>query len=236
MGIKHWFTLAAATGLGLACGSAMAQAQAQARVLSSIPVSQQVSVPQQFCEDAQVATGTRTNGMGAVIGAIIGGVAGNALGHGGHRGPGGYYPSTRGPSTVVGAIAGGFIGNAVEGANGQPTYETVRRCTNTTGYETRVVGYDVTYEYAGQRYTTRMDQDPGSWMPIHIQPQASYSPATQFVGPGGVYQAAPATTVVTESVIYTQPAPVIVGVDMGGGFPPPHPMGHRPPPPAPYWR
>lgn len=236
MGIKHWFTWAALTGL--ACGSAMAQEQA--RVLSSIPVAQQVAVPQQVCEDVQVSTGTRTNGTGAVIGAILGGVAGNALGYGGHRGPrGAYYPSTRGPSTVVGAIAGGLIGNAVEGANSQRSYETVRRCTNTTGYENRVMGYDVTYEYAGQRYTTRMDHDPGNWMPINVQPQANYTTssttATQFIGPNGVYQTAPSTMVITDNVVYTQPAPVVVGVDIGGGYPPAPPMWHRPPPPH-HWR
>jgi len=232
MGIKHWFTFTALTGL--AWGSAVAQEQA--RVLSSIPVSQQVAVPQQVCEDAQVQTGTRTNGTGAVIGAIIGGVAGNAMGYGSHRGPRGhYYPSTRGPSTVVGAIAGGLIGNAIEGANSQPSYETVRRCTQATGYENRVVGYDVTYEYAGRRYTTRMDYDPGSWMPINVQPQQSSvasGSTPQFIGPSGVYQAAPSTVVVTESVRYARP--VVVGV--GAYAPPPavHYIGHRPPPP--YWR
>lgn len=237
MGFQHWFTLAAVTGL--ACGNAVAQEQA--RVLSSIPVSQQVAVPQQFCEDVQVSTGTRTNGTGAVIGAILGGVAGNALGHGGHRGPrGSYYPSTRGPSTVVGAIAGGLIGNAVEGANSQPSYETVRRCTNASGYENRVVAYDVTYEYAGQRYTTRMDHDPGNWMPINVQPQANYATgnasSTQFIGPSGVYQSPTSTIVVTENVAYPRATPVIVGVDMGGAYPPPPPVGHRPPSPPYYWR
>ena len=220
---------------GLACSTAIAQQQGQqARVLSSIPVSQQVSVPQQFCEDAQVSTAPRTNGTGAVIGAIIGGVAGNAMGHGSQRGPHGFYaPSNRGPSTVVGAIAGGLIGNAVESANSQPGYETVRRCTNTTGYEMRVVGYDVTYEYAGQRYTTRMDYDPGQWVPVSVQPQAIATTPPQFVGPSGVYQPAPdATVVTTNNMMYAPPPPVVV--EIGGGYPPP-PMGYRPPPSSHYW-
>ena len=236
MGIQHWLTVTAIASLP--CGSAVAQGQA--RVLSSIPVYQQVAVPQQFCEDAQVSTGARTNGTGAIIGAIIGGVAGNAMGHGSHRGPrGAYYPSTRGPSTVVGAIAGGLIGNAIEGANSQPSYETVRRCTQTTGYENRVVAYDVTYEYAGQRHSTRMDRDPGQWMPVNVQPQTAYTqpmaPTPQFVGPSGVYQAAPAHVVVTQNVVYSRPAPVMVGVQVDG-YPPPPPMGHRPPPAPYHWR
>ena len=66
MGIKHWLTAAVTTGL--ACASTFAQEQA--RVLSAIPVMQQVGVPQQFCENEQVYSGQRTNGTGAIIGAI----------------------------------------------------------------------------------------------------------------------------------------------------------------------
>lgn len=239
---KHWLTGALAAGL--ACSSAMAQERA--RVLSSVPVLQQVGVPQQFCEDAQVYSGQRTNGTGAILGAVIGGVAGNALGrsgggHYGHRG--GYYRGpSRGASTVVGALAGGLIGNVIESSNSQPAYETVRKCTNETVYEDRTVGYDVTYEYAGRRYTSRMDYDPGAWLPINVQPQGSYGSAagnrSGFIGPSGTYQSAPAGVVVTESIHYTQPSPpVVIGVDVGGAYPAPPPPWHRPPPPPPhYWR
>lgn len=190
MVIKQWLTVAVCAGV--ACGSAMAQERA--RVLSSVPVLQQVAVPQQYCQNEQVYTGQRTNGTGAVIGALIGGVAGNALGrgttyhaprgygprgHGGYRHPGYVSGSNRGASTVVGAIAGGLIGNAIESSQGQPQYETVRRCTQETVYENRAVAYDVTYEYAGKRYYTRMDQDPGAWMPVSVAPQPqAYGSAT----------------------------------------------------------
>lgn len=247
MASKHWFTLALTAGI--ACGSAVAQERA--RVLSAAPVVQQVGVPQQFCEDAQVYSGQRTNGTGAVIGAVIGGVAGNALGNSGGRGPGGpgghghhgYNPGpSRGASTVVGAIAGGLIGNVIESSNSQPSYDTVRKCTNETVYENRTVAYDVTYEYAGQRYSTRMDHNPGAWMPVDVQPQGGYNynsdygSRSGFVGPSGTYQSAPAGVVVTESITYTQPSPpIVVGVDVGGGYPPPPPEWHRPPPPPPHY-
>lgn len=240
MGIKHWFTLTALAAV--ACGNALAQEQA--RVLSAIPVMQQVDVPQQFCENEQVYAGNRTNGTGAILGAVIGGVAGNAMGRGGHYGPRGrYYGSNRGPSTVVGAIAGGLIGHAIESSHGQPSYETVRRCTTETIYEDRAVGYDVTYEYAGRRYTTRLDHDPGSWIPVNVQPQGRYSSSsaqsgTRFVGPSGVYQSAPAGTMVTQGITYSPPDPLIVVDVEAGGYPPPPPRWHRaPPPPTPYyWR
>ena len=239
MGLKHWLTLT--TLASLACGSVVAQERA--RVLAVVPVTQQVGIPQQFCEDAQVYTDQRTNGTGAVIGALIGGVAGNALGRGAHYGPRGhYYGSTRGTSTVVGALAGGGIGNVIESINSQPRYETVRRCTNETVYEDQTVGYDVTYEYAGRRHLTRLDYDPGQWLSIDVQPQGRYTssaPSTgRFVGPSGVYQSAPAGMVVTESITYTQPAPpMFIGVD-GGYAPQPQkpPHWHRAPPPQPYWR
>lgn len=249
MTTKHWFTLAITAGL--ACGTAVAQERA--RVLASIPVMQQVGVPQQYCEDAQVYSGQRTNGTGAILGAVIGGVAGNALGrssgHAGPRGYGyrhrGYYQGpSRGASTVVGAIAGGLIGNVIESSNSQPSYETVRKCSNETVYENRTVGYDVTYEYAGQRYTTRLDHNPGAWMPIDVLPRGNYASTygnatgfTGFTGPSGIYQSAPPGVVVTESITYTQPSPpMVVGVEMGGAYPPTPPQWHRPPPPPYYGR
>lgn len=247
MKTKQWLTVTVMAGL--ACGSAIGQERA--RVLSAIPVMQQIGIPQQFCEDTQVTTGPRTSGTGAVIGAIIGGVAGNALGRGAHYGPRGqYYGSTRGPSTVVGALAGGVIGNVIEGSHSQNGYETVRRCTNETVYENQTVAYDVTYEYAGQRYTTRLDHDPGQWMPIQVQPQGNYASSGnsqgRFVGPSGVYQSAPANVVVTESITYTPYSPpIFIGVEAGRQAPSPHwqpPPSHWQPPPShwqrppPHWR
>ena len=260
MGSKHWISVAMAAGL--VCNLAWAQQQVRARVISAVPVMQQVAVPQQVCEDEEVYTGQRVTGTGAVVGAVIGGLAGNALGHGSRRGPHGYYqPSTRGPSTVIGAVAGGLIGNSIESANGQPNYETVRRCTNTTRYENRAVGYDVSYEYAGQRYNTRLDYDPGPWLDVTVQPTGSYSSSSastgiSYAGPQGVYQSAPAgVTVTTNSIEYSPPpVPVVIGVDLGGYPPPPGyrpgpPHGYPPPPPpgwqapaphgphdAPHWR
>lgn len=241
MATKHWFTWAIAAGL--ACGTAVAQEQA--RVISTVPVVQQVGVPQQFCEDAQVYSGQRTNGTGAIIGAVIGGVAGNALGNSGGRryhgyGHRGYYQGpSRGASTVVGAIAGGLIGNVIESSNSQPTYETVRKCTNETVYENRTVAYDVTYEYAGRQYNTRLDHNPGAWIPVNVQALGSYSSSSGasagFVGPTGIYQSAPAGVVVTESITYSQPRPpVVVGVDVSGY--PAQPPTYRPTPSPYYWR
>ena len=66
MALTHWFICTAAAGL--ACGGAMAQERA--RVLSAVPVVQQVGIPQQFCEDAQVYSGARTTGTQPVSSAV----------------------------------------------------------------------------------------------------------------------------------------------------------------------
>lgn len=246
MATQHWFTWAVAASL--ACGSAVAQERA--RVLSTVPVVQQVAVPQQFCEDVQVDSGQRSNGTGALIGALIGGVAGHSMGRNGahysprgygHRGYGhrGYVQGpSRGAATVVGAIAGGLIGNVIENSTRQPAYDTVRQCSNETVYENRTVAYDVSYVYAGQRYHTRLDYDPGAWMPVEGQPRdqdsAPYDARnpTHFVGPSGAYQPAPAGVVVTDSFSYAQPASPMA---LDGGYPPPH-WQRPPPPPSHHWR
>lgn len=247
MATQHWFTWAVAASL--ACGSAVAQERA--RVLSTVPVVQQVAVPQQFCEDVQVDSGQRSNGTGALIGALIGGVAGHSLGRSGahysprgygHRGYGHHGGYSQGPSrgaaTVVGAIAGGLIGNVIESSTSQPTYDTVRKCTNETVYENRTVAYDVSYAYAGQRYHTRLDYDPGAWMPVEVQPRGQDSAPygerdhTRFVGPSGAYQPAPAGMVVTDSFSDAQLHPSMA---VDGGYP--APQWQRPPPPPSHgWR
>lgn len=198
MSTQHWIATAIAASLG-AGATGTAAAQEQARVLAAIPVTQQVSAPQQYCSDDVVQAQPRTTGTGAVLGAIIGGVAGNALGGGRHHyhgRHGGYYGGpSRGTTTAIGAIAGGLIGHQVENANSGTSMQTVRRCTTQSGYESQVIGYDVTYEYAGKRYTTRLDYDPGPWMTVDVQPQTSYygqdAAPSRFVGAHGEYRPAP---------------------------------------------
>mgnify|MGYP002146318783 CR=1 FL=1 len=135
------------------------QAQDLGRVLSATPITQQVAVPQQVCGNETIYNGARpTTGGGAVLGAIAGGAAGNAIGSGGGRAA----------ATALGVIGGALLGNQIE--SGRPGYQNVQRCTTETYYDQRVIGYDVTYEYAGRSYTTRTQSDPGQWIPITVQP------------------------------------------------------------------
>jgi len=182
--------------LGLLLGGTAGAAEF-GTVLSSTPVTAQVGVPQTQCVDEEQTVQTRPSGLGAVAGAIIGGAIGHSAGSG----------SGRGAATGAGVVAGAVIGGAME-ANAQPTQTaTVRQCQNLTRYETRVVGYDVLYEYAGVRYQSRLAQDPGPHIALNVS-----------VVPVGA--AAPA--VVTTHAVVVTPPPVAV-VEVG-------PPRHRPRP------
>lgn len=155
---RPWLAAAAA---GAACASSPAAFAAEyATVVSSTPVTATVAVPRQSCTESQQIVQNAPSGAGAVIGAIAGGLLGNTVG-------GGFG---RAAATGIGAVAGSAIGNQIE-ADGQPaTAVPVRRCQTATRYENRIVGYDVMYEYAGQRYSTRLARDPGQRMAVSVQP------------------------------------------------------------------
>ncbi|MFM7802420.1 MAG: hypothetical protein ACKO69_09835 [Limnohabitans sp.] len=59
------------------------QSQEVGRVISSIPIIQQVAVPRQVCTQQQVTTQPQKSGAGALMGAIAGGTVGHAIGRDG---------------------------------------------------------------------------------------------------------------------------------------------------------
>jgi uncharacterized protein YcfJ len=193
-----------------------AQAAEFATVVSSTPVTASVPVARQSCSDGQQLVQQRTSGAGAVLGAIAGGVIGNNLGNG----------FGRAAATGIGAVAGSVVGDRVEAANNPVTEVPVRRCQTVSGVETRIVGYDVMYEYAGQRYSTRMARDPGTQFAVSVQPADSGglpapvgTPAPSNAAPQPVYYDAPPTVYYdTPQPVYYAPQPVYVGPVIGFGF------------------
>ncbi len=150
----------AAAAVGAAGAAPAVLAADDATVVSSTPVFAAMAVPRQTCADSQQIVQRAPSGAGALIGAIAGGVLGHHLGSG----------FGRAAATGLGAVAGSVIGNQIE-ADGQPaTAVPVRRCQTVTRHEERVVGYDVMYEVAGQRYSTRMARDPGARLAVSMQP------------------------------------------------------------------
>jgi uncharacterized protein YcfJ len=147
-----------------------AQEYDYARVLDVQPVVTRVRIeePRRECWDETRYEDPRPRrGVAGpmVLGGLIGGAVGNQIGSG----------DGRRAATVAGAIIGTAIGHDV-GERGRDRYAdeprayTVQQCD--TRYETRwderVDGYDVAYEYAGRRYTTRLPYDPGRQLRVRV--------------------------------------------------------------------
>jgi len=197
-------SILAFTAVALAAGSAAAQTgpREMGRVLNTTPVVQQVAVPQQYCGTQPVLTQAQPSGAGAVLGAVAGGVLGNAIGHG----------AGRAAATALGVFGGAVVGNQVE-ANGSTQVQNVQNCVTQTAYENRTVGYDVTYEYAGRQYTTRMASDPGKWVPVQVgavSPDSYQAPQPVASAPDyGVQPAYSEPGVVVSAPSYYAAPPVV---------------------------
>ena len=151
----------------------------RARVVEAAPIYRTIdySVPVEQCRLVEVERsryddrGHYRSYTGPIVGAIIGGAIGNAVGH---------NKTNKKVGTAVGAVLGGTIGRDVQRRHEQARYE--RDPYRSVAYETREVcetvyethereeldGYDVTYEYAGQTHTTRMDHDPGAYLRVRV--------------------------------------------------------------------
>jgi uncharacterized protein YcfJ len=129
-----------------------------ATVVSSSPVNVPMTVAQRVCRNERQVVPAQQTGAGSVIGMIAGGVIGNQFGAG----------AGRALATGAGAVAGAVVGNQIEAntAAAAGTEVPVQRCQVVNTSQQRTIGYDVMYEYHGQRYSTRVDHDPGSRLEV----------------------------------------------------------------------
>lgn len=140
----------------------------KARVVDVAPIMEIVEVPTESRECwTEEVHGTRrgSSGAGMVVGGIIGGVIGHQIGHG----------EGRKVATVAGSVIGAAVGaESVRNARPVPYSETEHHCEVRTDYvqEERLLGYQVTYRYHGETYTTEMDHRPGKFIPVrvHVSP------------------------------------------------------------------
>ncbi|MBI5276611.1 MAG: glycine zipper 2TM domain-containing protein [Burkholderiales bacterium] len=193
----------------LALVAAGALAQETGRVISSVPVIQQVAVQRQVCSNQVVpAAQPQTSGLGGLFGAIAGAAIGSQIGSG----------SGRIAATMAGTVGGALLGNSAEAQGGAPyATQQVQNCTPQTSYENRAVGYDVTYEFGGKQYTARMPNDPGPTVQLQVTPVPDARPPAAgqpLVTAPPVSQVAPVVvpaetlhTVVYPSYTYVRPAP-----------------------------
>jgi uncharacterized protein YcfJ len=139
------------------------------RVVRVQPRVEQIRQPRQECRteyvQAQVQQQPQQRSAGgSIIGGIAGAIIGNQVGGG----------SGRAAATAAGAIAGAVVGDRVDNdgraVNGPPQVQeqAVRQCRTVESYESRTVGYDVTYDYRGRNYTSVMARDPGQRVRLRV--------------------------------------------------------------------
>jgi len=124
-----------------------------ARVLSFTPINGP-PVARQVCSPVTSTKPAEHNAGGAILGGLTGALIGSRFGGG--RG--------KDAATVAGAIGGAVVGDRIGSANSSDTV-TQDRCE--TVYENgRPTGYQVTYEYQGQRGTVVMNHAPGEFVKV----------------------------------------------------------------------
>ena len=158
-----------ATATVLAVGAKAASHYETATVIDAIPVYEKAryAVPVEDCRAETVRLPQyHASGTAPILGAMIGGALGNAVGH---------QKRNKQVGAVVGAVLGASIANDIRRNSSAPAtvrYGTRHFCDTYTEYrnEDRLVGYDVTYEYAGRTYSSRMKRHPGDEVRIRLMP------------------------------------------------------------------
>lgn len=133
-----------------------------AQVLSVTPIKETLKNPRQECRNITVTHRRPVQDENRIAGSVLGAVAGGVLGHqiGGGRG--------RSVATIAGALAGGYGGNQVQGAlqNSDTYTSTEQRCQTVYDKQEKMLGYDVTYKIGDQQGKVRMNNDPGTRIPL----------------------------------------------------------------------
>jgi uncharacterized protein YcfJ len=150
------------TAGGAAAGYKVYSQSHSASVVSAKPLMRTVKIPRQDCHDETVThqkpVKDRERLLGTGLGAVVGGLLGHQVGGG----------SGKTLATVAGAAAGGYAGNKIQQKTQQAdTYTTTeQRCVTAYDRKEEPAGFDVVYEYAGQRHHVHTDRDPGSSLPV----------------------------------------------------------------------
>jgi uncharacterized protein YcfJ len=143
-----------------------------ARVLDVVPVYANVarSEPERECWIEQVRYEYPQQQRYSATPRILGALVGAAVGHNIARSKHG-----QGVGRVAGAVLGASVGGDIANSRSQQPveveYRDEQRCEvrDRTYYEQVVVGYDVTYEYHGNTYQTRMDRHPGKSIRVAVE-------------------------------------------------------------------
>jgi uncharacterized protein YcfJ len=135
----------------------------QARVVSSIPVYEEVNAPRQECWVEQTGYEYETRDRkygGTVLGTLLGGAIGHQIGKGHGR------DAATAVGAVIGAVAGSNADNRDSRTYRRPVEE--ERCRTVDNWTRRITGYDVVYRYQGNEYSTFLNYDPGSTLRLQV--------------------------------------------------------------------
>lgn len=138
-----------------------------ARVLSVNEKTERVNTPREECSTETVTTTSSAPASSErdLTGAVLGGLAGALLGSQVGKGNGKAAGAAVGAAT--GAIVGDRMGNSSSGGASAP--QTIQRCRTIDSWQTRSLGYDVTYEFRGRTYTETLPFSPGNTLRVHVQ-------------------------------------------------------------------
>lgn len=129
---------------------------ARAKVVHVEPISgySESRYPRERC---YTVSSDRDRRKGSIVGAVVGSVVGYKLG--GDRGD-------KRIGSVAGAVVGSVIGQSVADKGRDTRYHC--EVTESRYGHAAIIGYNVTYKYKGQRYTTFMDYEPGRWIDVEV--------------------------------------------------------------------
>ena len=205
-----------------------AAAQEVGNVISSVPVVQQVQVPRQVCSQPAPVMAPPTSGGGGLVGALVGGGIGSTIGHG----------TGNAAAILAGTVIGAIAGNNVEAGNlqAQAAAQSMPQCMTEMTLENRIVGYNVTYDYAGRQNTVQMPYDPGPTVRLQVSPVAQSAPSGNVVVAPPVQggNTAPAGAVVQSGAVAQSGAVVVPAAApvVYSGYPPAYPAAYPPAYPA----
>ncbi len=167
------------TALGVSGPAAASDIRAKVVDVAPLYETLEYRVPREQCRVERVARHSRSthsyrdqghsrsqrhSATPGIVGAILGGALGNAVGH---------NKTNKRIGTAVGAILGGSIGaDIARRKHSTPLrYRSQEVCTWVDDYRTeeRVTGYDVTYIYGGETYSTIMSSDPGAYLDVNVR-------------------------------------------------------------------
>jgi uncharacterized protein YcfJ len=130
-----------------------------------------VSTPQHECRTERAYRHDRPQARSytsTIAGGIVGGLIGNQFGGGGGKIV----------MTVAGTLLGGSLGNDYNNYRTQTrkNYGSHENCRVTKRYTQEQVrdGYEVSYRYQGNSYTTYMDERPGKHIPVEVSVRPAY--------------------------------------------------------------